>query len=1021
MKVADNNNVGSHICDTNIGCLVCFTHSEQPKFVFQLGGESLKMGVSFENFLKQLKNSKNTKSYHDYSISNSAEYSIDALVRLMIQPVIDKNPKINNLLAELNGEGIQYRCLNIQRDESNKEVEVYENGRRFWKTVDDYLTAAPLLDKPLSKKDSQKYPGYIGSTGTSVLYNPSTSKLLKKGKSELYQLGMLYMKSATKGDWNAKPYTETIALKDIYTTRSNKAIKELQSASFIGSISRVSEPKTPYYSNSKNPQYQIRDAIAGSPRMNGYYLADCYVVLDIDNGAQINKIIKIFSKMPECLIPQIIIQEKGFEGTKRGNASAIIAFDRPLTSTERHTIINGVRRYIACEGNVFAIDSKCTGFNLFKNPLKLYKGQLQRMTRVHNNTSARDLSDALNMAGQYINKFENLYSDDAEKFIINNNLKYTTLSYSQLLKKYSKQNPIKPTVNANPINGEDDIVNVGERNNTLVRELSAMLLQEYNRIGFVSAFQDPSTPGRVLNAIWQDIQTNYENSDNEYSWKRCYSIIKWAYNRDKQLYNSDNEKAKLQLFINTSKQRKYMLKDGKCQLMDAYGLKCMNNDNLAEIPELEGIYIKKASSSRSQILHGAETNLLKGIVYLFASYEGNLLRESIKLKRYARVNNLDLQNYSHLERLNNAARTLLYENCNERFTPNKAEELANYLCLYISACQRIVSKKENIKIEVPQKVFNEKEDKTGFFRLTRSAHFLYDSVKYSKAIKSLLELLIAYNRENGEYRPIEYKDISRKTSINKIFAYCWEEYNIDWSTCAISLSYIHRNTLANKPILVNIQCLHAYWVDTIVKYLSNIYISTKVYAEVDSEYLQNCNLPDSMFSMELWDKDKLFKYEQYETGEVFRRSSWKYNCMKEEGRKFLIPLRDNIPTKAYRITNIPQIIHKVLNLGKGLITSEYFNTEIKNRAKYLCNYINKLEEEMKERKAFKYIPASQFEAIRKIEHKIYQCSYTDIEINNDIQNENDGRSSLNLVSYDNYYNGKILFNEDKMDDIAIVA
>lgn len=789
-----------------------------------------------------------------YSHTDDEKLAIDTVLKLMMTPAIEKrHPFFSNVNEEYRTGYIPYSSVYIHVDSNNRPIEYYENGNIMWEEQEGKFGVGAIRNKrPLSPSESRMYPGFYGSTTDDTLYNPTTHQMLKRFKSTFKSAGIISMSSAAKGDTDtSRQHNICTPLNFIYNFRLSEEYKALRGDSFMGGICRTSQQEVlPYFIQSAKYAYRTQ----GEKR--GYWLSDYYVVIDIDNGCQIDNIKKAFSEMPTYLCPQIIIQERGFEGTKFGNASALIFFDEPLNSEQRRVIINKIRWYLMYEANVFAVDSKCTGANLFKNPVKQTEEQCQRCTAIHDVLTPRKLSSALNLLTIGVNE-DHSQEADIEKWIIKNNLKYSEYTYSQLVEMYNNSDNTPDDDDDKPKTefDTDDIIPVGVRNDTAIVELSSMMLQEYNRIGFSASFLDANTPKRVCDAIYPIILETYDNIDNQTTYKWVFSRLLWCYKRDMNLYRSPELKDRKELFVAASKQRMYMLRYNKHQLMDAYNLPCQKESDLAKMPELDGIYITDCTYDDDMRKHGADTNKLKAILWVFASCKGDIASVLREMKYICRDKNLDLTNKTVLDSVYCMFVDKLRKYKDKDFTIERIREASEYLTTYLEAEYRM-NTLYRINSNSPRLLGRMKTDE---FRFHVSSHLLYDEQSILRCYRSMVNGFINF-RDNCKEDITCFDDITRKSGINKAFAKIYQDHKLDWSSCAIIMKSIHtkcRNAEKDRKLMrrVSFRELYSEWSAHLLETAINITLSQLIKFAYDEKtaYMAlrgNCIIIDGMNSID---------------------------------------------------------------------------------------------------------------------------------------------------------------------------
>lgn len=789
-----------------------------------------------ENCIKARMTSYNYRE-GKYTHTDSDKLAIDTLLKLMMTPAIEKNhPLFSNITKEYNTGVVPYQKFEIALDYSGNPDVSFFNGTPVWTRKDNnqFVGAiTPEYARRLSYEEGIRYPGFIGSTKNDNLYNPTTHTMLYRGHSNFKKVGIISMSSTAKGDKDAsRQHYICTPLNFIYNNKQSQEYVSLQGDSFIGPMCRVPNDKStkvaPYWVNSSKWPYKETEIEQNGQTVvkQGYTLADYYVVIDIDNGCQIEKIKETFSNMPDYLSPQIIIQERGYKGTKAGNASALIFFDDPLTADERKIILDKIRWYMLYEANVFAIDSKCTGVNLFKNPVKQIDGQTQRCTAIHDNLAPRKLSSALNMLTLGVNH-DHSNEKEVEEWIIKNHYKYSNYSYSQLVEMYNNSDNPPEDANKSDILDESEVIPEGFRNDTAIKELSVMLLQEYNRIGFEAAFNDSNLLDRVCTAVFPIMLETYDNNDGQITYNWVKSRLKWCYERDMKVFRSENDDIRTELLVNASKQRMFMLVFHQHQLMDAYGLPCLKESDLAEMPELKSIYKNKCTYSHEECQHGADTNKLKAIAWAFASCKediGEVVKKVKSMYRFSEMNEATLRSiYSSFVKL-------LNEYKDDQFTASRIREVSQYLTTYIELCTVWSrNRKDREKISSIKVIRRLRSDQ---FKLDVSGHLLNEKNDLIRCIKRTIEQLM-YFRVNSRIKINSYKDVCRKNGINQLFAFIYSEFKFDWSSCASMLTYVHdkfRGSELNNTNMEHIRFADLYsdWSAQLLETTKNITLSQMI-------------------------------------------------------------------------------------------------------------------------------------------------------------------------------------------------
>ena len=158
--------------------------------------------------------------------------------------------------------------------------------------------------------------------------------------------------------YRQKEGTQFISIKSLTGRPNNKHLKNLQHESFIGSLYRYNKKTKRYepFIGRGNREAQQQHEFKDKPC---YYLEDCIVYVDLDNGVQFHKFMHwILNKHPE-LAPHKIIAEKYNHLKKKGNASLVYYFDEPLTNEEAKSIQKGIFSLYAKECNVLLGDLNC--------------------------------------------------------------------------------------------------------------------------------------------------------------------------------------------------------------------------------------------------------------------------------------------------------------------------------------------------------------------------------------------------------------------------------------------------------------------------------------------------------------------------------------------------------------------------------------------------------------------------------------------------------------------------------------
>lgn len=535
------------------------------------------------------------------------EAIIDTILRIHSSPIRWYNP-IQNLLSEFDHNVNTLIPIKVVDDSAHYN----SYGVNVWTTTLGYDIRVHTQDRPLTEQELKIYGGNcIGEINSDRIFDRKQNIIYKPAKSVLNKLGLISLNNPEKSPEYSNNTTrmcnQFTPFSSLLTTRNSKNKRNIQADSFLGTIGIIDENNKAIPLRIPTTKYNIRKWTDNGDNKQGYYLTDCIVIIDIDNGTQIANILKALENMP--FQPQLVITEKGVGNTKRGNTTAQFIFNRPITSEERKLFISAIRTYIAFEHNIYAIDSKATGIGLGKNPLYKYKGELTHNVyklTCDNYDDSIDTALMLQWADEVTSTYEishgvDLYMTHHKELMSSN------ISFEEILLQYAKnaENSIPETITESLWS---PTVCVGMRNNTLVhKELPIYCLQYWITNGIdITTLHAEKIADNICQIIWYDIMQRYDNSDKSITWKYVYTRVLNCVKKDIQNILTKNED-----FIKSLEyQRNIIVKSNSCRL-----LKLQNKEFSSDCIKLNIGNDRERKWTYTQSQRGGMVQMLRSTLY----------------------------------------------------------------------------------------------------------------------------------------------------------------------------------------------------------------------------------------------------------------------------------------------------------------------------------------------------------------------------------------------------------------------
>lgn len=436
----------------------------------------------------------------------------------------------------------------------------YNANLELWETEYGSLISQITETKPIETNhplyNDYKNTDFVQDVNSLDLYNPQTLEVVKQLDQEINSYGYNVLSYPKKSAYqqeiatNKAPKQKTLRLSQIMSSRNTKEKIALTTAEFLGWISITLSPKNTrvaekiydpvHIADKKHNQKQI---IKYGKTRDGYELKARQLIIDVDNGAQIDAILNLFISGKCPIIPQMCVIEKGIGVTKKGNASLIVMFDEPLDSRERKQITRAIKYYIAHELDIYAIDSNCTGIGFFKNPCTLVGDELRRETLYRFNESGSFDSVSRELTLAWANKVEEEYSDrlpdNLEQFIVTNHLKYSNLTLTEISEKYADE-IAQMVINKPSSKLWQDVVHEGERNDTLIKEESTLVLCA-EMMSALDTLNVLDAPKAMTNMFGDYIRSRYDNHDSQMTDNYIMSRFKWCIEKDAHVITNGGE------------------------------------------------------------------------------------------------------------------------------------------------------------------------------------------------------------------------------------------------------------------------------------------------------------------------------------------------------------------------------------------------------------------------------------------------------------------------------------------------
>lgn len=446
-----------------------------------------------------------------------------------------------------------HKVPQLKKSQYNANLELWET--EYGSLISQIAETRPIeTNHPLY--NDYKNTNFVQDVNSLDLYNPQTLEVVKQLDQLINSFGYNVLSYPKKSAYqqeiatNRAPKNQTLRLSQIMTSRNTKEKIALTTTEFLGFIVNTTSPKNirvaertydPVHIADKN--HNQKQIIKYGKTRDGYELKARQLIIDVDNGAQIDAILNLFISGKCPIIPQMCVIEKGIGVTKKGNASFIVMFDEPLDGHERKQITRAIKYYIAHELDIYAIDSNCTGIGFFKNPCTLVGDELRRETlfRFNDSNSFDSVSKKVTLA--WADKVEEEYSnclpDNLEQFIVTKQLKYSNSTLTEISEKYADE-LAQMVINKPSSKLWQDVVHEGERNDILIKEESTLVLcaEMMSASGTLNALDAPKT---MTNMFGDYIRSRYDNHDYQMTDNYIRSRFKWCIEKDNRIITNGNE------------------------------------------------------------------------------------------------------------------------------------------------------------------------------------------------------------------------------------------------------------------------------------------------------------------------------------------------------------------------------------------------------------------------------------------------------------------------------------------------
>lgn len=593
-------------------------------------------------WIEQISSNKSTKYYKTIDNQDAiAEVMFDAYTR-----GAQDHPKIKSIIAEYTTNNVGYYPLQIEVDADGKEcLYDFQFGGYMWRTSQgtdvrpfDYSRASNLTNEEIDEYPSDTK--VIRNKSGNIYYSACTHTMWKQCKSRLERFGFISMNLDSKlpepsGIKSSRASDQLTPLSKVFTCRHNRSKQELQSDSFLKNIGEVTysdyhkrsgkviRPLVLVDENRGVRTTELIDFNTGElMNKKSFNLNDLVLVLDIDNGKQINHIKDSLIDLPYT--PQYIIEEKGIGKTKKGNSTALVFFDNPMTKEQRTLLLKAYRYVLCCKYDVYAIDCHCTGIGYGKNPLKTHLSSLQRNFNVlidnkeyRNNIS---LIEALSWAQQTVNTYESYIDVNDDKFISScEELKNSNLKFCEILRKLAETKQEFQTQSGAIFMNH---VFCGCRNDHFTKIEGPIYALQYYLLNGIDSINDENTPVNLLLDIYEDITERYENTDYQITKDWILKRLEWIIQEDRKVLNNPSTR---RAFIESLYyQRNICIHNKSCRLMQLRGYNDFNQSRFKIHTEFEELGLTHRYSATQQ-RHGADTQSIKSMLYAAAKIGNDIV------------------------------------------------------------------------------------------------------------------------------------------------------------------------------------------------------------------------------------------------------------------------------------------------------------------------------------------------------------------------------------------------------------
>lgn len=554
----------------------------------------------------------------------------------------ETHPKIKATLQEYATNNLGYYPLHIKTDDMNVEItHLFQFGGVMWKSEEgievrpfDFSQASDLNDIELSV-----YPSGTkvirNKTAGNIYYNSHLHMMWKPCKSRFERFGFISMNMDSKspeptGIECSRNFDQFTSLSKLMTTRYSKDRVAFESDCFLKSIGEVVYTDYESRSGKSIRPVTLLDDIKGirtttstdfntgkKVHKKSYTLTDLVLVIDIDNGTQIEYIKESLLNLP--FTPQYITQEIGLGETKRGNATALLVVDTPMTKEQRQLLLKAFRYVLCCKYDVYAIDYNCTGVGYGKNPLKTFKGERQRnfYTLVNNGDyrTTTNLSEILSWASDILSIYEPFMNEADDKFISScEELKNSCLKYSEIINKLNQtKSEVSFTATSTSIFSE--YVPKGSRNDQFVRIEGPIYALQYYLLHGLDSIQNDLTAAEILFRIKSDVLKRYDNSDHTITNKWLLNKLQWILEQDREALRSCDKRR--ELLSRAHYQRNICIHNNECRMMALEGYTDFKESRFKVIKEFAELGLQHRYTATQQ-RHGADTQSIKSMLYASA-------------------------------------------------------------------------------------------------------------------------------------------------------------------------------------------------------------------------------------------------------------------------------------------------------------------------------------------------------------------------------------------------------------------